>query len=228
MLLCSGGGRTPWNTWVSCEEVEFDGQIYQVDPFGERKAEVMTLGSDGGRWESFAYDVRNKEEPHFFATEDHNKGTVRRFTPKEPDWDNDPWMMLHGEGTVDYLMISPNVTNNGGTFIWTDDEEAAKNNARSFYPQTEGIDVHSNEMFFVCKNMRQIFVLDLDHGTYWNATTVNGMFDGKSWKWLNECRSSIPLCRLYSMFLILMSFEHRQTGSNDSYPRRCQRDPILH
>ena len=26
---------------------------------------------------------------------------------------------------------------------------------------------------------RGLFVLDLDHGTYWNATTVNGMFDGK-------------------------------------------------
>ena len=174
-----GGGKTPWNTWVSCEEVEFDGLIYQVDPYGIREAEVMTLGNEGGRWESFAYDVRNKDKPHFFATEDHNKGTVRRFTPREPDWVNDPWTMLHGDGTTDYLMISPNATNNGGTFQWTNDREAARNNAREFYPQTEGIDVYQNEMYFVCKNIRQIFVLDLDHGTYWNATTVNGMFDGK-------------------------------------------------
>ena len=66
-----GGGRTPWNTWVSCEEVEFDGKIYQVDPLGERQPQEMTLGSAGGRWESFAYDVRNKDVPRFFATEDH-------------------------------------------------------------------------------------------------------------------------------------------------------------
>jgi secreted PhoX family phosphatase len=66
-----GGGRTPWNTWVSCEEVEFDGKIYQVDPLGIREPQLMTLGSDGGRWESFAYDVRNKNVPRFFATEDH-------------------------------------------------------------------------------------------------------------------------------------------------------------
>ena len=72
-----GGGRTPWNTYVSCEEVEFEGQIYQVDPFGERKGQLMTLGIDYGRWESFAYDVRDKTRPRFFATEDHNKGTIR-------------------------------------------------------------------------------------------------------------------------------------------------------
>ena len=64
-----GGGRTPWGTWVSCEEIEFDGQIYQVDPTGERRAEKMTIGSPGGRWESFAYDIRDKSKPRFFATE---------------------------------------------------------------------------------------------------------------------------------------------------------------
>lgn len=96
-----GGGRTPWNTWVSCEEVEFMGLIYQVDPTGSREAQLMTLGSSGGRWESFAYDIRDKENPRFFATEDHNKGTVRRFTPDIVNWD-DPWNLLHGEGVIDY------------------------------------------------------------------------------------------------------------------------------
>jgi hypothetical protein len=173
-----GGGRTPWNTWVSCEEVEFTGLIYQVDPTGERDAEVMTLGSDGGRWESFSYDVRDRNKPRFFATEDHNKGTVRRFTPEAPQWDQ-PWDMLHGAGVTDFLMISPNATNDGGTFIWTNDIEAAKNNARSYYPQTEGIDAYGPQLFFVCKRIQQLFILDLDEGTYSNRTTVNGLLDGK-------------------------------------------------
>jgi hypothetical protein len=173
-----GGGRTPWGTWVSGEEIEFDGRIYQVDPYGERGGEVMTLGSSGGRWESFAYDVRNRERPHFFATEDHSKGTVRRFTPDNPNWD-DPWNILHGEGVVDFLMIFPNATNNGGTFVWTNDKEAAKNNARSYYPQTEGIDVYGSQMYFVCKRIKQVFSLDLDEGTYWNRTTITGLFDGQ-------------------------------------------------
>jgi hypothetical protein len=172
-----GGGRTPWNTWVSCEEIEFDGLIYQVDPFGERDAQVLKLGSNGGRWESFAYDIRDRSKPRFFVTEDHNKGTVRRFTAQDPDWDK-PWEMLHGDGVVDFLMVHP-TSNNGGTFEWSSDKEAAKNNARTHYPQTEGIDVYEAQLFFVCKRIKQIFTINLDEGTYTNRTTVNGLFDGK-------------------------------------------------
>ena len=43
-----GGGKTPWNTWVSCEEAP-NGNIYQVDPFDRIPAEKLTLGSDGGK-----------------------------------------------------------------------------------------------------------------------------------------------------------------------------------
>jgi hypothetical protein len=172
-----GGGGTPWNTWVSCEEIEFDGLIYQVDPTGEREAQVMTLGSDGGRWEAFAFDIRDRSKPRFFVTEDHNKGTVRRFTPNNPDWDK-PWDMLHGDGVVLFLMVHP-TSSTEGTFEWTTDKEAAKNNARTYYPQTEGIDVYESQLFFVCKNIKQVFIVNLDEGTYSNRTTVNGLFDGK-------------------------------------------------
>lgn len=70
-----GGGRTPWNTWVSCEE-QPNGNIYQTDPFGEIKAEKLTLGSDGGRFESFTYDISDLSTPHFFVTE----GTYPNWT----------------------------------------------------------------------------------------------------------------------------------------------------
>ena len=172
-----GGGRTPWNTWVSCEEVERTGQIYQVDPTGQREPQLMTLGSDGGRWESFAYDIRDSLKPHFFVTEDHHKGTLRRFTPESPGWNN-PWNMLHGPGTTDFLMLTPNANNDGGTFIWTNDKTAAKYNAKAFYPQSEGIDILDNQLFFVCKRIKQIFTLNLDDQTYSNQTTTHGLFDG--------------------------------------------------
>ena len=174
-----GGGRTPWNTWISCEEVIDTGLIYQVDPTGATAPQVTTLGNAGGRWESFSYDIRNPQRPYFFATEDHHKGTVRRFTPNTVDWDNDPWNMLHGAGVTDYLMIFPNTTNNGGTFQWTNDLNAAKYNARSYYPQSEGIDVYGGQMFLVCKNIRQLFTINMDDGTYSNRTTASGLFDGK-------------------------------------------------
>ena len=173
-----GGGRTPWNTWVSCEEVEFTGQIYQVDPTGQRDPERMTLGSAGGRWESFAFDIRDKSKPRFFATEDHKKGTVRRFTPTTTHWGGDEWKMLHEEGVIDYLFVNPNDERTGGTFEWTDNLNAAKNNARSFYPQSEGIDIHEGKMYVVCKKIQQLFIFDLDQMTYDNVSTVSGLFDG--------------------------------------------------
>ncbi len=83
-----------------------------------------------------------------------------------------------GDGVVLFLMIHP-TSNSGGTFEWTTDKEAAKNNARSYYPQTEGIDAHESQLFFTCKNIKQLFTLNLDEGTYSNQTTVNGLFDGK-------------------------------------------------
>eukprot|EP00539_Tryblionella_compressa_P005345 CAMPEP_0178760534 /NCGR_PEP_ID=MMETSP0744-20121128/15540_1 /TAXON_ID=913974 /ORGANISM="Nitzschia punctata, Strain CCMP561" /LENGTH=459 /DNA_ID=CAMNT_0020415111 /DNA_START=32 /DNA_END=1411 /DNA_ORIENTATION=+ len=173
-----GGGRTPWNTWVSCEEVLDVGQLYQVDPSGKRPPQLMSMASEGGIWESFAYDIRNRYLPHFFVTEDHHKGCLRRFTPDVVDW-SDPWQMLHGNGTTEYLMLFPNATNDGGTFQWTDNFEVAKENAFAYYQHTEGIDVFEGELFFVCKKIRQLFVLNLDNFTYYNRTTANGLFDGK-------------------------------------------------
>jgi hypothetical protein len=173
-----GGGATPWNTWVSCEELEFDGQIYQVDPTGEREAQLLTLGNEGGRWEAFAFDVRDRDQPRFFVSEDHNRGAVRQFTPQDPNWEN-PWDMLHGNGVTEFLILTPDEGQDGGTFEWSNDKEAARNNARLYYPQTEGIDCHESQLFFVCKNIRQIFTVNLDEGTYTNATTVTGLFDGK-------------------------------------------------
>lgn len=173
-----GGGRTPWNTWVTCEEVEFNGQVYQVDPTGAKEPQLMTLGQEGGRWEAFAYDVRNKDKPRFFVTEDHRKGALRRFTPDKADWE-DPWSILHADGITVYLMLFPNATMDGGKYHWTDNLEAAKENAKLYYPDTEGIDVYENELFFVCKKIKMLFTLDLDGDTYHNHTTRSGLFAGQ-------------------------------------------------
>ena len=50
-----GGGLTPWNTWVSCEETS-NGQCWQVDPnkdslFHNSPQETL-LGGDGGKYET--------------------------------------------------------------------------------------------------------------------------------------------------------------------------------
>lgn len=172
-----GGGRTPWNSWVSCEE-QTGGQMWQVDPTGIRSPQLMSMGSEGGVWESFTFDVRNRAYPRFFVTEDHQKGALRRFTPRTANWE-EPWNMLHDEGVTDFLTLFPNATNNGGTFQWTDDFDSARENADLYYPHSEGIDVYGSQLFFVCKKIHMLFVLDLDNGTYMNRTTKSGLFDGQ-------------------------------------------------
>lgn len=49
-----GGGHTPWNTWISCEEYS-DGQCWQIDPY-TGQAKETELGGAGGRYESVAVD----------------------------------------------------------------------------------------------------------------------------------------------------------------------------
>ena len=174
-----GGGPTPWNTWISCEEVEGVGRIFQVDPFGLRQAEETTMSSPKGRFEAFAYDVRDAAQPRFFATEDHEKGALTRFTPSDPDWNN-TWGILHGPGVIDYLLLTPDANETDiGTFTWTIDRKVARQNAKEFYPFTEGIDTHENELFFVCKKLYKLYTLNLDDGTYTRTSTRSGLFNGK-------------------------------------------------
>jgi hypothetical protein len=173
-----GGGRSPWNTWISCEEWGTRGQVYQVDPTGRRSAEKTVLGGSGGRFESFAFDVRNRNAPRFFVTEDHARGALRRFTPTLVNW-TDPWNMLHGAGTMEYLVLQPLSLQQGrGTYKWVTSLSEARDNAANYYPDSEGIDVSGNRLFFVCKKIKQLFTLNLDDFTYTNETSKSGLFDG--------------------------------------------------
>jgi hypothetical protein len=169
-----GGGRTPFGAWISCEETN-GGQNWQVDPTGAREARAITLGNDGGIFESFAYDIRNLDVPRFYVTEDRNNGALQRFTPDDPDW-NDPWEILYGNGTTDFLILDSHFQE---TFSWTTDREAAKASASAQYPNSEGIDVYENELYFVSKARRRLFILNLDDGTYTSQSTQNGLFDGQ-------------------------------------------------
>ena len=173
-----GGGRTFWNTWISCEEKTGDGsgQIYQVDPFDRHPPEETIMGGSGGAFESFAYRLRQgSAKPRFFVTEDDVKGSLRRFTPARSSINmSDPWSMLHGEGQLDYLPLWPSK----GTYGWTQDKAKADQNAKKNYQQTEGIDVKGNRLYFVSKAQSELFILNLDSNTYEVESTVSGVFDG--------------------------------------------------
>ena len=171
-----GGGKTEWGAWISCEEFS-RGRNWQVDPTGERPAQVISLGSDGGQFESFAFDTRNRSTPIFFVTEDILDGALQRWRPFAPDW-SDPWSILLGQGETDFLVLHPDADGTTGTYEWTQNRTLAELNAESYYPNTEGIEVHQNKLMFISKRLKQIFTLDLDGTFYRSDSTRSGLFNG--------------------------------------------------
>lgn len=169
-----GGGKTPWNSWISCEETD-DGRIWQVDPTGEKEAGFITLGSDGGRFESFAYDLSCSGAPQYFVTEDEVDGALQRFRPLRKTWNTQKWDTLYGSGKTDFLMLDPSTM----TFNFTDDREFAKANAEEYYPHSEGIDSYDGDLYFVSKKRKMLYILNLHSNTYSSHSTKVGAFDGQ-------------------------------------------------
>jgi len=155
-----GGGLTPWNTWVSCEEDGDDGQCWQVDPVN-MKAEETKLGGDGGNYESVACDDRVYDQPVFFTTEDEEDGALRRFVAQQHGWD-----ALHSDGETSFLNILDDTT-----FEWTTNEKDGSKSAKKYFPKTEGIQVHEGKVYFMSKEFHRMIILDLENFTYTTEST---------------------------------------------------------
>lgn len=71
------GGKTPWGTWLSCEENGDAGQVYECDPKG-RSPSVVRPGMGSCNHEAAAVDP---ETSQVYLTEDVSDGCLYRFTP---------------------------------------------------------------------------------------------------------------------------------------------------
>lgn len=75
------GTATPWGTWLSCEEFDFNnghaGQVWEVDPFGSSPA-VVRPAMGLCKHEMVAID---EERRRMYLSEDQSDGLLYRFTP---------------------------------------------------------------------------------------------------------------------------------------------------
>jgi Bacterial protein of unknown function (DUF839) len=143
-----GGGKTFWNTWLSCEEVA-GGEIWEVDPFatGAVKARKTLLSKPYPSWyESAAYDNRNPQQPTFYATIDRLNGPLLKYTPPSTavavsqSSNNYSQLLFTPNASVplapyQYLILQPNTK----TFSWTPNVGLAEQSASNNYKNCEGL-----------------------------------------------------------------------------------------
>lgn len=152
------GGSTPWNTWLSCEEVD-RGYVYESDPWGVDAA----LRRDAmGRFkhEAAAADPVRRV---IYLTEDETNGCFYRFTPAS-------WGDL-STGTLEVLRAG---TATSGAFTWATvpDPDGSPTATRSQvsgakrFNGGEGCYYADGSVWFTTKGDNRVWRVDPAAGTY--------------------------------------------------------------
>ncbi len=156
-LNCAGGA-TPWQTWLSCEEIS-RGYVYETDPFGVRAA-VRRDAMGRFKHEAAAADPVRRT---VYLTEDESNGCLYRFTPTT-------W----GDLSSGRLQVLTAGSAASGSFTWTDipDPDGSPTATRSQvagakrFNGGEGCHYADDTVWFTTKGDNRVWQLNLLSATY--------------------------------------------------------------
>ena len=160
------GGRTPWNTWLTCEEFG-NGYTWECDPYGKRSKEL--IGSLGMfTHEAAAVDPKTST---IYQTEDTEKSGFYRFVPEKKI--NAMGELSKAKGKFQVMEIK-----SGGKVKWNDvnDPKASgwddlmkrKPNKKIKYKKFkrgEGAWYHDGKVHFATTETHQIWTYDIANET---------------------------------------------------------------
>lgn len=153
------GGKTPWNTWLSCEEVDL-GFVYECQPNGPASTAVQRPAMGKFKHEAAAADPVRKV---VYLTEDTSDGCFYRFIPTT--WGN------LAAGTLQVLKAGSATS---GSFTWAnvpdpDGSPTATRNQVSGakrFTGGEGLHYANDTAWFTTKGDNRVWQLNLTNSTY--------------------------------------------------------------
>ncbi|MBX9425309.1 MULTISPECIES: alkaline phosphatase PhoX [Streptomyces] len=151
------GGATPWNTWLSCEEVSL-GYVYESNPWGGTSYRRDAMGRF--KHEAAAADPVRKA---IYLTEDETDGCFYRFLPTT--WGN------LSSGTLQVFKAG---TGTSGTFTWQNvpDPDGSPTTTRNQvsgakrFSGGEGCYYANDTVWFTTKGDNRVWQVNLAAGTY--------------------------------------------------------------
>lgn len=165
-LNCAGG-KTPWNTWLSCEEHDF-GFVWECDPFGLRPA-VKRPALGMFKHEAAAVDPINHQ---IYMTEDQPDGCFYRYTPQQLNAEGWPDLSEghlevarhNADNTVEWLPVTyavPSIKKTSGSVLLNAMPTRHQVPAATRFKGGEGIWYHQGTVYLTTKGDNRVWQYDV-------------------------------------------------------------------